>query len=94
MLKEPCPTCNGVQIKFKGKVYCTNHDDLEDVLSAKEVSYSEVSADLRSIVLVKVKQVMTQLENESNLQTQDELVSLMIKYMELLKTLSEAPQRA
>ena len=39
MLKEPCPTCNGVQVRYKGKVYCTSHDDLEAVLSAREITY-------------------------------------------------------
>ena len=29
MMKEPCPIDNGVQVRYKGKVFCTSHDDLE-----------------------------------------------------------------
>lgn len=33
ILQEPCPRCGGVQIKYRGKVYCTNEDDLESLLN-------------------------------------------------------------
>jgi len=33
ILQEPCPRCGAVQIKFHGKVYCTNEDDLESLLN-------------------------------------------------------------
>jgi uncharacterized Zn finger protein (UPF0148 family) len=29
LLREACPKCGGVQIKFQGKIFCTNEDDLE-----------------------------------------------------------------
>ena len=35
LLQEPCERCGGVQIKFEGKTYCMNEDDLEAVLSPK-----------------------------------------------------------
>ena len=39
MIKEPCPVCNGVQLRYKGRVYCTNHDDLTVALQAKEILF-------------------------------------------------------
>jgi UPF0148 protein len=33
ILQEPCPRCGSVQIKFKGKTYCTNEDDLNSLLA-------------------------------------------------------------
>jgi UPF0148 protein len=33
ILQEPCPRCGAVQIKFKGRVYCTNEDDIRALLS-------------------------------------------------------------
>ena len=92
MLKEPCPTCNGVQVKYKGKTYCTAHEDLGAVLSAKEVSYSDVAASLKDMLLVKVKESMTLLENERDPVKQDQLVSFMTKSVDLLNKL-EASQR-
>lgn len=93
MMKEPCPVCNGVQLRYKGKVYCTNHDDLSTALQAKEFRYQDVAEDMRTMILVKLKESMSLLENEKDSGKLDELVSLMIKYVELLKKL-EFTQRA
>jgi len=92
MLKEPCPTCNGVQVKYKGKTYCTAHEDLAVVLSAKEVTYGDVAASLKEILLAKLKECMTVLENENDPAKQEQLVSLMAKSVDLLNKL-EGSQR-
>lgn len=31
LLNETCPRCGGVQIKYQGKVYCINEDDLSNI---------------------------------------------------------------
>ncbi|MFI5422265.1 MAG: Sjogren's syndrome/scleroderma autoantigen 1 family protein [Nitrososphaerales archaeon] len=31
ILQEPCPRCGSVQIRYKGKVYCTKEDDLNAI---------------------------------------------------------------
>ncbi len=38
LLRESCPKCGAVQIKFQGQTYCTAEDDLERALSPKDVS--------------------------------------------------------
>jgi UPF0148 protein len=93
MIKEPCPICNGVQLRYKGRVYCTNHDDLTVALQAREVSFPDVAEDLRNLVLVKLKESMSLLENETDPEKLDQRVSLMTKYVELLRKL-EPTQRA
>jgi len=92
MLKEPCPTCNGVQLKYKGKTYCTAHEDLGAVLSAKELSYSDVAVSLKEMLLGKLKECMILLENERDPVKQDQLVSFMTKAVDLLNKL-ESSQR-
>jgi len=92
MLKEPCPTCNGVQVRYKGKVYCTSHDDLEAVLSARELTYGDVAAGLKDMLLTKVKENMALLQNENDAAKQDQLVSLIAKSVDLLNKL-ESSQR-
>jgi UPF0148 protein len=34
ILQEPCPRCGAVQIRFKGKINCTNEDDLNSILDS------------------------------------------------------------
>ena len=93
MLKEPCPVCNGVQLRYKGRVYCTNHDDLEVALQAKEILFPDVAEDLKNLLLVKLKESMSLLEHERDAEKLDGLVSLMTRYVELLRKLEPA-QRA
>jgi len=93
MIKEPCSVCNGVQLRYKGRVYCTNHDDLSVALQAKEILFPDVSEDLKNLLLVKLKESMSLLENERDSEKLDRLVSLMSKYVELLRKL-EPTQRA
>ena len=93
MIKEPCPVCNGVQLRYKGRVYCTNHDDLAVALQAREILFPDVAEDLKNLVLVKLKESMSLLGNETDSEKLDQLVSLMTKYVELLRKL-EPTQRA
>lgn len=93
MIKEPCPICNGVQLRYKGRVYCTSHEDLSAALQAKEILFPDVAEDLRNVLLVKLKESMSVLESEKDSEKLDTLVSLMTKYVELLRKL-EPTQRA
>ena len=38
LLREPCPKCGGLQIKYQGNVYCLNEDNLDAVLSGGPVA--------------------------------------------------------
>ncbi len=93
MIKEPCHVCNGVQLRYKGRVYCTNHDDLSVALQAKEILFPDVAEDLKNLVLVKLKESMSLLESEREWEKLDKLVSLIAKYVELLRRL-EPTERA
>ena len=92
MLKEPCPLDNGVQMRYKGKVYCTTHDDLETALSAKEITFGDVAVSVREMLLLKLKEGMSLLENEKDPVKQEQIVSLMTKCVDLLNKL-ETSQR-
>jgi UPF0148 protein len=90
MMKEPCSVCNGVQLRYKGKVYCTNHDDLAVAIQAKELLFPDVAEDLKNLLLTKLKDSMSLAENERDSEKLDRLVSLMAKYVELLQKLEPA----
>lgn len=93
MMKEPCQICNGVQLRYKGKVYCTNHDNLEAALQAKEIVFPDVAQDLKNLLLLKLKESMSLAEGERDPEKLDRLVTLMARYVELLQKL-ESAQRA
>ncbi len=90
MMKEPCPVCNGVQLRYKGKVYCTSHEDLTEALHARELLFPDVAEDLRNLLLVKLKEAMSLLEKESDHQKLGGLVALMTGYVDLLRKLEPA----
>jgi UPF0148 protein len=93
MIKEPCSVCNGVQLRYKGRLYCTNHDDLEVALQAKEILFPDVAEDLKNLLLAKLKESMSLLEKERDSEKLDQIASLMTRYVELLRKL-ELTQRA
>ncbi len=93
MMKEPCPVCNGVQIRYKGRVYCTSHGDLSSALMVQEILFPDVAEDLKNMLLVKLKESMALMESEKDTERLDRLVALMTKYVELLRKLEPA-QRA
>ena len=89
ILGEPCKTCGGVQIKYHGKVYCTSHEDLSSVLEEEEMTMDSVATDLIQLVLAKTAELTKQLQKETDVEREDRLVSLMMKYVELLQKLPE-----
>lgn len=87
MLSEPCQQCGGIQVRYRGKIYCTNHEDLTPVLKAEGVSFDTVVAEMREVLLTKLNEAANLLEGEKDASKQDQLVSLMSKYYELLQKL-------
>ena len=90
MMKDPCPVCNGVQIRFRDKVFCTSHEDLSSALNVSEVTVGDVLGSLRGITLAKLKQAAARLDKEEDITKQAELISLILSYMTLLKEMSES----
>lgn len=89
MLAEPCPLDGGIQVRYRGKVYCTVHDDLYSIAKTTTVSFDTVVAQMREALLTKLNEAATKLGTELDGAKQDELVSLMTKYFELLQKLPQ-----
>jgi UPF0148 protein len=87
IMSEPCQQCGGIQVRYRGKVYCPSHEDLSPALKAEEVSFDTVVAEMREVLLVKLSQASTVLESEKDPVNEDRLVSLMSKYLDLLQKL-------
>jgi len=51
ILQEPCPRCGAVQIRYKGRIYCTNEDDLNSILNssgAVELPPTQIKTGLKN----------------------------------------------
>jgi UPF0148 protein len=89
MLAEPCPQDGGIQVRYRRKVYCTVHDDLSSIALATTVSFDTIVAQMREVLLNRLNEAATKLGAEKDGAKQDQLVSLMSKYFELLQKLPE-----
>ena len=87
VMAEPCQRCGGIQVRYRGKVYCTGHEDLSPVLKVEGVSLETVVAETRELIVSKLNETAKLLEKEKDPVNQDRLVSLLMKYFELLQKL-------
>ena len=92
VLAEPCSQCGGIQVRYRGKVYCTGHEDLSSVLKVQGASFDDVMARVRETLLTKLNESAHLLEDEKGTSKQDELVSLMTKCLDLLQKLPQKRQ--
>ncbi len=89
MLADPCPKDGGIQVRYRGKVYCTSHDDLSSITTSMTVSYDTVVAQMREVLLARLSEATVALGEEKDLARQEQLVSLAAKYFELLQKLPQ-----
>ena len=87
IMGEPCQQCGGIQVRYRGKVYCAGHEDLSSVLKTEGVSFDTVIDRTREVLVVKLNEAASLLEMEKDAAAQDRLVSLMSKYFDLLQKL-------
>jgi len=99
ILQEACPRCGSVQIKYKGKVYCTNEDDLEALLSSdsghgaiapkvespEPKTVSPATESLRKLMEGKLNELSQQLASTTDVAEQARLLDLISKYLETLE---------
>lgn len=87
MLAESCPRDGGIQVRYRGKVYCTAHDDLSVITIATTVSYDTAIARMRDVLLTRLDEVAEALGAEKDRAKQEQLVSLMAGCFDLLQKL-------
>jgi UPF0148 protein len=87
IMAEPCQQCGGIQVRYRGKVYCAGHEDLSSVLRTEGVSFDTVIDQTREVLIAKLNEAAGLLGTEKDPTVQDRLVSLMAKYFDLLQKL-------
>jgi UPF0148 protein len=89
LLKEPCPKCSGLQVKYKGRTLCVSCANFNEVFKVETVPAETVLVNLKEMIVQKINQTSSLLKEESSLEKQSELASLIIKYLELLERLKK-----
>ena len=89
MLAEPCPQDGGIQVRYRGRVFCVVHDDLSAMTTAATVTFEGVTARMRDVILTRLNEVTGALGAEKDLAKQEQLVTLASKYFELLQKLPQ-----
>ncbi|MDG6908267.1 MAG: hypothetical protein JRN20_21055 [Nitrososphaerota archaeon] len=95
LLREPCPKCGGLQIRYKEKTYCMNCDDIDAVLSPKQEVKLEAkeapapTISLRKLMEDKLATVTKQLDATTDVEEQTKLLDLISKYVETLDKLKK-----
>ena len=89
MLAEPCPQDGGIQVRYRGKIYCTIHDDISAVAKSAAATFEGVTAQMRDVILTRLGETTSALNREKDLAKQEQLVTLAAKYFELLQKLPQ-----
>jgi len=93
LLKEACTRCGGLQVRYKGRMVCINCGDLSSTVQVEAIDAVDVVSSLRDLIARKIRDVTAILTYESDLQKQSDLVSLLLKYLELLDKADKAIER-
>ena len=99
ILQDPCLNCNGVQIKYKNQNICVQCDQVttpsDKQVSKKPASKKEVkkstkksltdSSTYKTILNNKINEILQLIDNESDIDKQLKLLSLIQQYVELIE---------
>ncbi|MDG6938089.1 MAG: hypothetical protein JRM79_04015 [Nitrososphaerota archaeon] len=87
MLADPCPQDGGIQVRYRGRIYCVLHDDLSLISRATPVTYDTVVVLMRDVLVARLNETTAALAVEKDMDRQERLVSLAAKYLEVLQKL-------
>ncbi len=85
LLAEPCPKCGGIMLKYKGKTFCPNCDNVNSIEELEGASETKPSGlqEIDDLILKRLLNVLKQ-------QTDDEKTSIItLNYINALKVLRE-----
>jgi UPF0148 protein len=104
MLREPCPRCGGIQLKYGERVICLNEDDVDSILSGRSPEKSAERrttaaagskqpssvSPARKVIEDKLDSVTKQLVSSNDPNEQASLLDLISKYADTLEKLKKA----
>jgi UPF0148 protein len=90
LLKEACPKCGGLQVKYKNRTLCINCDDLSDISSIEVANMSELTTNLGDLALSKIQRLYDALSKEEDLDKQAKIVNLILLYMDIMEKVKKS----
>jgi len=90
LLKEACPKCGGLQVKYKNRILCLNCDDLSDISAIETIGMDEMTTNLGELVLSKVQRLYDDLRREEDLDKQTRIANLILLYMDIMEKIKKS----
>lgn len=85
LLKESCPKCGGLQVRYKNRNLCINCDDLSSISALEISSISELTTNLGELVTSKIQKLYDALSKEEDLDRQARIANLILLYMDIME---------
>lgn len=89
LLKEACPKCGGLQVRYKNRTLCLNCDNLSDISAIEIINMDELTANLGELVLSKVQRLSDDLRKEEDLDKQARIANLILLYMDIIEKIKK-----
>jgi len=90
LLKEVCPKCGGLQVRYKNRNFCLNCDDLSNIRAIEIRTISELTTDLGELVVSKIQRLSDALSKEEDLDKQARIANLILLYMDIMEKIKKA----
>lgn len=89
LVKEACIKCNGVQVRYQGRLICINCGNEMVLDEGKGISLS----NLEGIIVEKVNEISSALRSESDIARQMDMAKLLIYYLEILTKIKKGAEK-
>ena len=93
LLREPCPNCGSVQLRYENQNICMSCEGSSDVEKNESLSFSNMVLNTRNLALKKIGEILKQLSGEVDIKKQTQNVELLLKYLEVIHKIDESSIR-
>ena len=90
LLPASCSKCGGLQVKYNEQTLCLSCSSEQDISNVESYSFSDVMSSLKTLSIHKMFELQESLKSELDLTKQNDLVSLLLKYAELLTCINNS----
>jgi len=94
MLKDSCPRCGGILVRYRDQTLCVECDSLDELRAAKLMQPGVAVQRLRSLMEAKIDEVAKRLSGERDVERQIQIATLLLKYIEILDKVAERGEKA
>ena len=95
LLKESCPKCGGLMVKYKGKTICPTCSKARSIKEIEEeIMPKEISETLLSEIIEKrIYELIKDIKNSSSIKKEREVVELILLYYKLMSEMKKLKGR-